>query len=88
LAPPVGVERTLSESPVLLYGALSFGGASVGGWLAGHIVQGGGFGLIGDIVVGRGGNKPVALVVTVPLAHAPFVALPAHDLHVDELVTG
>jgi uncharacterized membrane protein YeaQ/YmgE (transglycosylase-associated protein family) len=35
----------------------------VAGWLAGQVMQGTGFGLVGDLIVGLLGARPLCLVV-------------------------
>ena len=57
---------------------------AIAGWLAGQVVKGGGFGLIGDIIVGIIGAVIAGWLL--PLIHFPVIGTPIINAIIDAFI--
>ena len=57
---------------------------AIAGWLAGQVVKGGGFGLIGDIIVGIVGAVIAGWLL--PMIHFPIIGPPIVNAIIDAFI--
>jgi uncharacterized membrane protein YeaQ/YmgE (transglycosylase-associated protein family) len=57
---------------------------AIAGWLAGQVVRGGGFGLIGDIIVGIIGAVIAGYLL--PMVHFPVIGTPIVNSIIDAFI--